>query len=184
MKLNERISGKIYNIATGSDKKRVILAPIVGSIFAIITALFVIIPVNAESYFNIPAVVIFPFNIILGLLLSLVGTFLMLWSCWYFFAGKRTPVPVNPPKNLITRGPYKYMRNPMHTGMFLVMFAFGFYYDSLLSVFLFTPLYIFIYIWYFKNVEEPELEKRLGKDYIEYKQKVPMFFPWGRKNKG
>ncbi len=31
--------------------------------------------------------------------------------------------------------------------------------------------------WELKKVEEPELEKRLGKDYREYKKQVPMFFP-------
>jgi protein-S-isoprenylcysteine O-methyltransferase Ste14 len=28
-----------------------------------------------------------------------------------------------------------------------------------------------------KYIEEPELEKRLGKDYLEYKKKVPRFIP-------
>jgi protein-S-isoprenylcysteine O-methyltransferase Ste14 len=28
-----------------------------------------------------------------------------------------------------------------------------------------------------KYIEEPELEKRLGKDYLEYKIKVPRFIP-------
>jgi len=26
-------------------------------------------------------------------------------------------------------------------------------------------------------IEEPELEMRLGKDYLAYKKKTPMFFP-------
>jgi len=29
-----------------------------------------------------------------------------------------------------------------------------------------------------KAIEEPELEKRLGKKYLEYKKKMPMFIPW------
>jgi protein-S-isoprenylcysteine O-methyltransferase Ste14 len=33
-------------------------------------------------------------------------------------------------------------------------------------------------VWELKAIEEPELEKRLGKDYVEYKKRVPMFFPW------
>ena len=28
-----------------------------------------------------------------------------------------------------------------------------------------------------KAIEEPELEMRLGKDYLDYKKKTPMFFP-------
>jgi len=181
MKLNERISNKIHNVVTGDDRKRVILAPVVGSIFAIVTSLFVIIPVYIESYLNIPKLFLFPINFILGALLFLIGVFLMLWSTWFFFIDKRTPVPVNPPQKLITGGPYRYMRNPMHTGMFLIMFAFGFYYNSLLAILFFIPLYIIIDIWYFKNVEEPELEKRFGRDYVDYKIRVPMFFPWQKR---
>jgi protein-S-isoprenylcysteine O-methyltransferase Ste14 len=32
-------------------------------------------------------------------------------------------------------------------------------------------------VWELKAVEERELEKRLGKDYVEYKKRVPMFIP-------
>jgi len=35
-----------------------------------------------------------------------------------------------------------------------------------------------------KMVEEPELEKRFGKEYLEYKKRVPMFIPWFKKSKG
>jgi protein-S-isoprenylcysteine O-methyltransferase Ste14 len=28
-----------------------------------------------------------------------------------------------------------------------------------------------------KAIEEPELLKRLGEDYIEYRERTPMFFP-------
>jgi protein-S-isoprenylcysteine O-methyltransferase Ste14 len=43
--------------------------------------------------------------------------------------------------------------------------------------FFFTPLFILANIWELKKIEEPELAKRLGKEYIEYKKTVPMFFP-------
>lgn len=46
---------------------------------------------------------------------------------------------------------------------------------SLLSIF--TPLFILVNVLEIIAVEEPELEMRLGKDYIEYKKKTPMFFP-------
>jgi protein-S-isoprenylcysteine O-methyltransferase Ste14 len=35
-----------------------------------------------------------------------------------------------------------------------------------------------------KYIEEPELEKRLGKDYIEYKKRVPRFFPKIKRKQG
>ena len=90
---------------------------------------------------------------------------------------KGSPVPLNPPPKLVTHGPFAYSRNPMTAGLFLIMFGFGFYYGSIISILIFTPLYIYIHARELKSIEEPELEKRLGAEYLEYKNRVPMFFP-------
>lgn len=37
-----------------------------------------------------------------------------------------------------------------------------------------------INVWELKNIEEPELIKRLGEDYIEYRKQTPMFIPGSR----
>jgi len=177
MKIYGIIINKIFTIATGNALKRTILAPFVGSVFAIITSLFVIIPIKIDNADKTPVVVIEPFNLIISLPLIIIGIFLMCWSSFYFFKMNRTPVPVNPPDRLIKSGPYAFARNPMHSGMFILMFGIGIYYGSLLSVLIFTPLYIFIDVLILKNIEEPELEKRLGEEYIKYKKRVPMFIP-------
>ena len=105
----------------------------------------------------------------------------MSWSNLCFFKIKGTPVHINPPPELVTTGPFAYVRNPMHAGLFLQMFSFGVYFGSLLSVFIFTPLYILIDTWFIRNIEEPELEKRLGSEYTKYKMHTPMFLPWKKK---
>ncbi len=38
-------------------------------------------------------------------------------------------------------------------------------------------LFIFVNVWELKAIEEPELLKRLGEDYSEYRKRTPMFFP-------
>jgi len=38
-------------------------------------------------------------------------------------------------------------------------------------------LFIIVHVVYLKFVEEKELEKKFGQAYIDYKKKVPMFFP-------
>jgi protein-S-isoprenylcysteine O-methyltransferase Ste14 len=43
--------------------------------------------------------------------------------------------------------------------------------------FLFTPLFIVLNVLELKYIEEPELEQRLGKPYVAYKNRVPMFLP-------
>jgi protein-S-isoprenylcysteine O-methyltransferase Ste14 len=64
----------------------------------------------------------------------------------------------------------------MLTGVFALLFGIGVLLGSA-SLVLFTPIFILINVWELKAIEEPELLKRLGQDYIEYRKKTPMFFP-------
>jgi protein-S-isoprenylcysteine O-methyltransferase Ste14 len=70
---------------------------------------------------------IFPgkLNIILSLPVFLVAFILIGWSVQNFLKVKGTPVPFNPPPQLVTSGPYAYTRNPMLTGVFALLFGFG-----------------------------------------------------------
>ena len=75
------------------------------------------------------------------------------------------------------------MRNPMVTGVFLLLFGIGFAIGSLSLVLIFTPLYILVHLWELKNIEEPELIRRLGEDYLAYRSRTPMFIPKIKKDK-
>jgi protein-S-isoprenylcysteine O-methyltransferase Ste14 len=44
-------------------------------------------------------------------------------------------------------------------------------------VFIWTPVFVVLNLIELKLVEEPELERRLGASYREYKQRVPMLVP-------
>ena len=178
MPLKEIAINKIFSIATGNSKKRVLLTPVLGITFIIATSLFIIIPLFLEKLLGIPKLWEAPLNYILCMPFISVGLALMAWSILYDIEANGTPIPINPPSKLITTGPFAYSRNPMHGGLFLLLFGFGIYYSSLLAVLIFIPLYIFIDIIFIKKIEEPELQKRLGNDYIEYKQRTPMLLPW------
>jgi len=118
-----------------------------------------------------------PLNIILSLPVFSLALFLIGWSVQNFLKAKGTPVPFNPPPILVTTGPYAYTRNPMLTGVFSLLFGFGVFFGSISLLIVFTPLFIVINFWELKSIEEPELEKRLGEEYIEYRERTPMFFP-------
>jgi protein-S-isoprenylcysteine O-methyltransferase Ste14 len=64
-------------------------------------------------------------------------------------------------------------------GLFTALFLFGvgFGVNSVSLVFFFTPLFVLINAWELKQIEEPELMKRLGDEYIEYRRQTPMFLP-------
>ncbi len=177
----EKILNKIYSLSAGRPLGKAIMAPIVGTLFAIFTAAFIIVPVQIERIYNIPKIWNAPVSNIIGWPLIIAGAVFMSWTLLIFLFKGGTPVPVAPPPALITTGPYAFSRNPMHGGMILLMFGFGFYYCSLLAVFVFIPLYILIDRWILLKIEEPELVKRLGDDYVKYKERTPMFFGWKKR---
>ncbi len=90
-------------------------------------------------------------------------------------------MPFNPPPKLITNGLYAYVRNPMLLGLFIFMLGLGVLFGSLSLIFIFTPLFIVLNVLYLKAIEEKELEKKFGKEYLEYKKRVPMFIPKPKK---
>lgn len=65
----------------------------------------------------------------------------------------------------------------MLMGVFLLLFGIGFAIKSPSLVVLFTPLYALAHMWELKEIEEPELVKRLGEDYVAYRRRTPMFVP-------
>ena len=167
----------LYKVATGSKKARNIFTPIGATFYAVFTTLFVVIALQADKLLNLPKLFSNSLNIILFLPVFSLGLFLMGWSVLNFVKVKGTPVPFNPPPRLVTTGPYAYVRNPMLTGISILLFGFGILFNSLSLIFIFTPIFISINVWELKVIEEPELAKRLGEEYIEYKNKTPMFIP-------
>jgi len=65
----------------------------------------------------------------------------------------------------------------MLTGIFFLMFGIGFWLGSFSLILIFTPLFILTNVLELKKIEEPELEKRLGQKYLDYKKRTPMFIP-------
>lgn len=154
-----------------------ILTPVVGLSYFLFAALFVIASLGIDHWLHFPEFPGAPVNIWLSILFAGAGLALALWCLYNFLKAKGTPVPFNPPPVLITTGPYAYIRNPMLSGVFLLLFGLGFLFQSATLLFIFTPLFILINVLELKAIEEPELAMRLGPAYLEYKKMTPMFFP-------
>jgi len=167
----------LYNAATGSRKIRNFFTPIGAFFYALLTFSFFVVALQVDRLLDINDIFPRPLSIILALPIFSFALFLIGWSVLNFLRAKGTPVPFNPPPQLVTTGPYAYVRNPMLTGVFALLFGFGVLLGSASLLVVFTPLFIFINVWELKAIEEPELLKRLGEDYIEYRKRAPMFFP-------
>ncbi len=167
----------LYSIATGSRPVRNFFTPIGAIFYGLLIFVFVIIALYLDGLLGLPDIFPGKLSIILSLPVFLVAFILIGWSVQNFLKVKGTPVPFNPPPQLVTSGPYAYTRNPMLTGVFVLLFGIGLLLGSASLLVIFTPLFILINVWELKAIEEPELLKRLGQDYSKYRESTPMFFP-------
>ena len=177
MGIRDRWINLLHRVATGTKKTRTLLTPIGVVIFGGFTALFVILAVLVDQWLSLRWPLSSGLSWFIAAPLIAIGAGVTAWSASRFLKVKGTPVPFNPPPTLVMTGPYQFVRNPMLTGVFLLLFGIGFAIKSLSLVVLFTPLFVLVNVWELKEIEEPELVKRLGEDYVAYKQRTPMFIP-------
>ncbi len=166
-----------YQAATGPRRIRMLLTPVAAGFFVCLILLAIALSFRMDRFFGFPEFVSKPYGAVISLPFLIGGVSLWLWSVWRFLETKGTPVPVNPPPVLVTDGPYAYSRNPMMTGVFLMLAGIGILYGSVILTFIGTPVFAIFSILEFKYIEEPELEKRFGKAYTEYKEKTPIIIP-------
>jgi protein-S-isoprenylcysteine O-methyltransferase Ste14 len=171
----------LYRTATGSRRTRNLFTPVGIIIFGLLVFLFVVAALHVDQWIGITDLLPGRLPTLLSLPLFSIAFFMIGWSVHHFLKAKGTPVPINPPPRLVKSGPYACSRNPMLTGVFALLFGIGVLIESVSLLFIFTPLFILINVWELKVIEEPELLKRLGREYAEYRETTPMFFPKIRK---
>lgn len=106
-------------------------------------------------------------NSIVALLLLLIGI-ASFGSAVYLFIKKG--------KGLKRTGPYKYVRNPMYAGLFLVYLSLAFWYNSLFSVFAFLFIYL-LANYYVAIIKEKKQAVKYGAEFYSFKNEIGRFFP-------
>jgi len=114
---------------------------------------------------------------VIGLILLFVGLLLFVASLRRFVTqGRGTLALWDPPRRLVVHGPYRYVRNPMISGVVMVLFG-----ESLLlrspGHLLWAVTFFGINAVYIPLLEEPLLERRFGAAYREYCRHVPRLLP-------
>ena len=175
--MKDRIITSLYKITTGNKIIRILLTPVGGGAFILVSAVFILFSLIMDDLFSFPKFFPSPYDFLLSIPLFSLGLVLILWSSFLFAKSKGTPVPFSPPIQLVKTGPYSYVRNPIVLGYIMIFFGIGFFLGSISLVLIITPFYFILLILEIKLIEEPELEKRLGNDYLDYKKRVPMFIP-------
>lgn len=168
----------VHRVATGKAIYRILLTPVGPLFFFGFIAGIVLTAIKTDAWLGLGKIIHPPWNIWLSRPFMLCGLLLMAWSASRFFKAKGTPVPFNPPKQLVTTGPYAWSRNPMMSGLFIVLFGIGIRLVSYSLLCFYLPLFILLICIMVKMVEEPGLAERFKDEYWQYKEKTPMFFPW------
>ena len=117
------------------------------------------------------------FSKIAGVLFFAGGLCLFIWTVYLFRTfGKGTLAPWTPTQKLIIRGPYKYCRNPMISGVLFIILGEALFPNST-NIVIFAGIFFLVNTVYFISIEEPDMQARFGKEYEDYKKNVPRWIP-------
>jgi protein-S-isoprenylcysteine O-methyltransferase Ste14 len=110
--------------------------------------------------------------------IAVIAGVALVWRTVSLFGsvGEGTLAPWDPTRRLVVRGPYRNVRNPMITGVALVLAG-----ETLVlgSPAILAELGIFALLngLYIPLVEEPGLIRRFGDEYVAYRAAVPRWVP-------
>jgi protein-S-isoprenylcysteine O-methyltransferase Ste14 len=107
-----------------------------------------------------------------GLLLAIGAALVLETTARFALQGRGTPAPWAPPERFVARGSYRFTRNPMYVGVLAlivgqalllgreILFAWA------VAAWLLFQLFVLLH-------EEPELGRRFGAAYGDYRARVP-----------
>ena len=114
---------------------------------------------------------------LIGLIVIGIGAALLGTCIWEFASrGRGTLSPVDPPKELVVEGLYRYVRNPMYAAVSTILLG-----EALLArstalllywAIFFTAANLFVMLY-----EEPALRRQFGDSYVRYQQRVGRCLP-------
>ena len=105
-----------------------------------------------------------------------LGAALYAWCAADFARARGTPAPIDPPKELVARGAYRWSRNPMYLGVASVLLGEALWFGSralvVLGLIVLAGFHAFVILY-----EEPSLRGRFGDAYEHYLRTVPRWLP-------
>jgi protein-S-isoprenylcysteine O-methyltransferase Ste14 len=119
-----------------------------------------------------------------GLFITVLGEVIRFWGV--AIAGTETRTTGEPgATNLITDGPFGYVRNPLYVGNILMYTGFGVMSNALMPWLPIVALAYFVFQYaMIISREEQHLRQAFGDEYARYLQNVPRFIPRMTQYKG
>ena len=113
----------------------------------------------------------------IGLVPTTLGLVILIGFIWGFIvAGTGTPVLYDMPEEMIIRGSYRFVRNPMYVGGCLLVLGQAILFKSLGFLLYFVVLFLAFHLLVV-FVEERMLKEKFGQSYHQYCKSVPRWIP-------
>jgi protein-S-isoprenylcysteine O-methyltransferase Ste14 len=108
--------------------------------------------------------------------LILLGGTILLACVWEFFAsGQGTLAPIDPPRQLVVTGLYRFTRNPMYNGVLAALLGEAWFFHSF-EVLRYAAGFVVTVHLFVVFYEERTLRSRFGESFRSYRAAVPR---WG-----
>ena len=140
-------------------------------------ALFIILILVGRSgaFKGHHAIVSNPILQVIGTALFLAGLGLALWARVYLGRNWGTPMSEKVDAELVTTGPYRYIRNAINSGLILAAIGTA---VAVSWYWLVAAVFMGGYFIYSATVEEHIIERLFPKDYPAYKRSTKMLIPF------
>ena len=113
----------------------------------------------------------------IGLLVAVSGGAVLVLSIVGFARkGRGTLAPVDPPKELVVTGPYRYVRNPMYLGVLALLLGETIFCQST-ALLRYSIVVLVVFIAVVHAYEEPALRRQFGESYSRYARSVRRWIP-------
>ncbi len=111
----------------------------------------------------------------IGVILAAAGIACAVWARWHLGTNWGMPMSVKDEPELVTSGPYAYVRHPIYLGILMAMLG-----SALVGGrgWLILSIAAAAYFLYSANAEEKIMMRRFPKQYSDYRTKTKMLVPW------
>ena len=112
-----------------------------------------------------------------GTIVATAGATVAIWCILTFaLVGRGTPAPFDPPRRLVVRGPYTFVRNPMYVGAGLALTGAALFYETGV-LWAYAGGFLVLMHLVVVSYEEPTLRATFGEDYAAYCRQVRRWWP-------
>jgi len=109
-------------------------------------------------------------------LLLIAGILIVILAVILFISASKHLSEAKNKNRIAVTGPFRYIRHPIYTGIYVLTFGLGLIFFSWLW---YIVMIIFIPLWYIECMEEErEMLKTHGQEYTDYQSRTKMFIPF------